>query len=74
MRESSMDRIRLLPLPLAAALLLALTACDPQRISELQAGVSGVHATGRQDRVFGSVLGNWRNNRRIWRNASAESC
>ena len=28
MRESSMDRIRLLPLPLAAALLLALTACS----------------------------------------------
>ena len=36
-------------------------AIDDQ-FTELQAGVSGVHATGRQDRVFGSVLGNWRNN------------
>lgn len=32
------------------------------QFGELQAGVSGVHATGRQDRVFASVLGNWRNN------------
>ncbi len=29
---------------------------------ELTAGVSGVTAVSRQDRVFGSVLGNWRNN------------
>lgn len=30
--------------------------------AELQAGVSGVHALDRQNRVFGSLLGNWRDN------------
>ena len=30
--------------------------------AELQAGVSGVNALDRQNRVFGSVLGNWRDN------------
>ena len=30
--------------------------------AELQAGVSGVHGLDRQNRVFGSVLGNWRDN------------
>ncbi len=29
---------------------------------EVQAGVSGVTAVGRQDRLFASVLGNWRDN------------
>jgi hypothetical protein len=29
---------------------------------ELSGGVSGVTSVGRQDRVFGSVLGNWRDN------------
>ena len=29
---------------------------------ELQGGISGVAAIGRQDRVFGSVLGSWRDN------------
>ena len=31
--------------------------------AELQAGVSGVNALDRQNRVFGSVLANWRDNR-----------
>mgnify|MGYP001049760995 CR=1 FL=1 len=29
---------------------------------EISGGISGVSATGRQDRIFGSVLANWRDN------------
>ncbi|MBA4354343.1 MAG: hypothetical protein C0409_06585, partial [Novosphingobium sp.] len=63
---NSATQLTSITIPLFAALgpgaLGAGARSQKDEFYDLSAGISGVSAVGRQDRVFGSVLGNWRDN------------
>lgn len=63
---NSATQLTAITIPLFAALgpgsLGAGARAQKDEFYDLSAGISAVSATGRQDRVFGSLLGNWRDN------------